>query len=199
MFWHILSSFHVVVLSSQKAKAVSAMVSVAQSRAIFVPYLAAPTFPCQLATITVRQGCKLEAGPMPPERRLPDPTKPKYPIQTAGWQRRTPDQHKSLEHVIPPNSTEHEDLSCILACRLSLLYFHWESHRSQRFCLTLVDAVRQDDGKRKSSASYVWRGERGNSNNSIWQLPWSTQALCLPLNGYLDRQIDRGNSFDDLN
>ena len=69
------------------------MVSVAQSRAIFVPYLAAPTFPCQLATITVRQGCKLEAGPMPPERRLPDPTKPKYPIQTTGWQRRTPDQH----------------------------------------------------------------------------------------------------------
>ena len=42
-----------------------------------------PPHGCQLETITVRRGCKLKLGPRPPELRLPDPTKPNYPIQTA--------------------------------------------------------------------------------------------------------------------
>ena len=40
-----------------------------------------PPHGCQLGTITVRRGCKLKLGPRPPELRLPDPTKPNYPIQ----------------------------------------------------------------------------------------------------------------------
>ena len=42
-----------------------------------------PPHGCQLETITVRRGCKLKLGPRPPELRLPDPTKPNYPIQTG--------------------------------------------------------------------------------------------------------------------